>query len=264
MGPRTAGQTDNSAAVAAQFGTSLKALRLYEQLGMLKPARTRAGWRVYGVRDIERLHAILSLKQLGLPLARIAELLKTGKSDLGVLLAVQEEMLLRSRLETDHALTLIRVARARLAGNEKLTGEELAAMVRRIEQTVLRWTPELEELALKTYTPEQMLRLRAAQTDTADAARTSQVWEEVMARLDGLIAAGDPHCDEALDVGRRLFAMFREFSGGDKEMWNSSARFWEQAVSDPTIAGQIGLDSARFAFVGEVLKELQHRGEMTF
>src|ERR1700733_8894509 len=105
---------DNSAAIAAQFGTSLKALRLYERLGMLVPPRTKAGWRVYGPAEIERLHANRSLKQLGLPLARIAEMLRAGTTDLDTLLSVQEEMLLRARMETDHALTLIRIAKARL------------------------------------------------------------------------------------------------------------------------------------------------------
>src|ERR1700742_1196283 len=132
---------DNSAAVAEQFGISLKALRLYERLGMLAPPRTQAGWRVYGAREFERLPALLSLKQLGLPLARIAELLKAGKTDLDALLAVQEQMLLESRAEADHALRLIRIARARLAGREALCADDFAQLVRRVSATVLRWTP---------------------------------------------------------------------------------------------------------------------------
>ena len=150
--------TDNSAAIAAQFGISLKALRLYERLGMLNAPRNAAGWRVYGPAEIERLHGILSLKQLGLPLARIAELLKARSTDLAALLSVQEEMLLESRRETDHALTLIQIAKVRVGENGKLTAGELAALVRSISKTLIRSTAELEDLARRIYTPEQIAK----------------------------------------------------------------------------------------------------------
>jgi len=138
MAGRRKQTSDNSAAIAAQFGISLKALRLYERLGMLNAPRNAAGWRVYGPAEIERLHGILSLKQLGLPLARIAELLKARSTDLSALLSVQEEMLLESRRETDHALTLIQIARIRVGENGKLSAGELAALVRSISKTSIR------------------------------------------------------------------------------------------------------------------------------
>ena len=36
---------ETAAAVAKRFGVSGKALRVYEDAGLLKPARTVAGWR---------------------------------------------------------------------------------------------------------------------------------------------------------------------------------------------------------------------------
>jgi DNA-binding transcriptional MerR regulator len=250
---------DNSAAIAAQFGTSLKALRLYERQGMLVPPRTRAGWRVYGQAEIERLHAILSLKQLGLPLARIAELLRDGEADLDTLLGVQEKMLLESRLAAEHALTLVRIARARLKDRERPTADDLAALVRRISATVLRWTPELDGLAKRHYTPEQLARLRGREATSA----LSEAWEQIQAALDGL-DDDDPESEAALAIGRRMVALFHQSAGGDKEMWNSSARFWQDAVADPSLAGQLRVDTARYRRVGRILAELQRRGELTF
>ncbi len=254
---------DNSAAVAAQFGISLKALRLYEQLGMLKAPRTAAGWRVFGAAEIERLHAILSLKQLGLPLARIAELLRSGQSDIDVLLSVQETMLLQSRAETDHALKLIGIARARLKGQEILAGEELAALVRRISATVVRWTPELDELAQKIFTPEQRAQMRRQEQDPDAAAQMSEAWEVLMADIDRLVPHADPQGEDALALGRRMVTLFRGKSG-DKETWNAHARFWQEATSDPTTAGQLQAGSARYAFVAKVLTALGARGEVKF
>src|ERR1051326_3674757 len=54
--------------VARRFGVSIKALRLYERRGLIKPLRSAAGWRAYGPGQIGRLHQILALKQLGLSL----------------------------------------------------------------------------------------------------------------------------------------------------------------------------------------------------
>ena len=60
---------------ARRLGVGVRALRLYERKGLVAPARTEAGWRVYGPGEIERLRQVLALKSLGLSLARITELL---------------------------------------------------------------------------------------------------------------------------------------------------------------------------------------------
>jgi len=70
-------------------------LRLYEQRGLLTPLRSEAGWRTYGPDQIARLHQILALKRLGLPLAKIGELL-AGPHALETVLAVQEQVLART------------------------------------------------------------------------------------------------------------------------------------------------------------------------
>jgi DNA-binding transcriptional MerR regulator len=45
-------------------------------LGLLKPRRTAAGYRVYFLADLERLEQIVALKFLGLPLKQIKSLLE--------------------------------------------------------------------------------------------------------------------------------------------------------------------------------------------
>lgn len=251
---------DNGAAVAAQFGISTKALRLYERLGMLSPPRTGAGWRVYGKVEVERLHAILSLKQLGLPLARIAELLKAGKTDLPALLDAQQAMLEEVRRETDYALSLVQVAKVRLRDRGELSSTELADLVQRISRTILRSTPELDALAERIYTPEQRGRMAARAPN--EIAHASQIWEEVLAKLGPLAEAGDPRAPEALALGRKLVALFREQVKGDKEMWNNAYRFWQQAGSDPEIAPNNPIDRAQWDFIGAVFTELNARGEI--
>jgi hypothetical protein len=53
---------------AALAGVTVKALHHYDRLGLLKPSRTDAGYRVYVDADLERLEEIVALKSLGFSL----------------------------------------------------------------------------------------------------------------------------------------------------------------------------------------------------
>jgi len=253
---------DNTAAIAAQFGISLKALRLYERLGMLTPPRTEAGWRVYGPAEIERLHAILSLKQIGLPLARIAEMLKAGQTDLAALLSVQERMLQETTREAEYALSLVKVARIRLRNKGNVPAEQLAETVRRISKTLIRPTPELEALASRVYTPAQMAAYRAAERDPEAVARATEAWERIYAELEALVPKGDPLSKKSLDVARRMMALIREQTRGDKALWNGAYRFWKEAIEDPDLSAHVPMTKAHWDFVAKSFEELKRRGEM--
>jgi DNA-binding transcriptional MerR regulator len=62
----------NPSAAAQRLGVSAKALRLYEQRGLVTPRRTAAGWRAYGPDEIARAAEIIALRALGFSLAQIA------------------------------------------------------------------------------------------------------------------------------------------------------------------------------------------------
>ena len=66
---------------AARIGLSKRALRLYEEHGLIRPRRTQKGWRLYGADEIARLHEILALKRLGLSLQRITALLQRRQAN---------------------------------------------------------------------------------------------------------------------------------------------------------------------------------------
>lgn len=61
---------------------SIKALRHYDELGLLKPAHVDrfTGYRYYAVEQLPQLNRILALKDLGLSLEQIAALLRTDVS----------------------------------------------------------------------------------------------------------------------------------------------------------------------------------------
>ncbi len=69
--------------IAGFFSVSVKSLRVYERMGIIRPAKTdaRTGYRYYSADQVQRLDALLELKQLGFSLAEIKRLLEGGMNN---------------------------------------------------------------------------------------------------------------------------------------------------------------------------------------
>ncbi|MGW0842575.1 MerR family transcriptional regulator [Streptomyces sp. NPDC002787] len=107
-------------AFAARARLSAKALRLYDRLGLLPPAYVDEvnGYRYYRAEQVERARLVALLRQLDMPLARIAEIVDVVELDgtlaadrLGAYWAGAEERFASQR-------TLVAYLRGRLSGTE--------------------------------------------------------------------------------------------------------------------------------------------------
>ena len=78
---------------ASRLGVSAKALRLYEQRGLILPTRSAAGWRVYGPDEMSRAGEIAALRALGFSLAQVARVLKGDSRGLEPALAAHQTVL---------------------------------------------------------------------------------------------------------------------------------------------------------------------------
>ena len=67
--------------LARATGVTVRALHHYDRLGLLRPARDRAGRRRYGRAEVRRLHQIVALRSFGPALAEIAQLLDGTRAD---------------------------------------------------------------------------------------------------------------------------------------------------------------------------------------
>ncbi|WP_428682322.1 MerR family transcriptional regulator [Reyranella sp.] len=105
----------NASDAARHLGISAKALRLYEQRGLLAPVRSDAGWRAYGPADLERGSEIVALRSLGFSLAQVARILKGDASGLEPALAGHEATLEARLREVVAALDGVRALRGDLA-----------------------------------------------------------------------------------------------------------------------------------------------------
>ncbi len=76
--------------LAKQVCLSVRTLHHYDEIGLLSPSvRTDAGHRLYNTKDISRLHRIQALKQLGLSLQQIAEIIQAHSQPLPEIIAQQ-------------------------------------------------------------------------------------------------------------------------------------------------------------------------------
>ena len=63
--------------LAEKTGLSLRTIRHYDEVGLLKPSgRTDGGFRLYTQRDFSRLMLIRRMKPLGFPLEEMTDLLR--------------------------------------------------------------------------------------------------------------------------------------------------------------------------------------------
>jgi DNA-binding transcriptional MerR regulator len=119
----------NAAAAAQRLGVSAKALRLYEQRGLVNPGRTTAGWRAYGPDEMARAAEIVALRALGLNLAQVARVLAGDANGLEPALAVHQAGLEARMRDLGATIGKVRELRAGLAQGRSPVAGELARLM---------------------------------------------------------------------------------------------------------------------------------------
>ncbi len=143
---------------------SIKALRHYDELGLLRPAHvdTFTSYRYYDVGQLLRLYRILALKDLGLSLEAIGQLLHDD-------------------LPTAELRGMLRLRRAEL--QQRLADE--AARLERIERLLRQIDQEgqmsTHDVVLKTLEPQTVASIRAVVPTPPDQ---GPLWATLMGALE--------------------------------------------------------------------------------
>jgi len=137
--------------VAAELGLTTRAIRYYEQFGLLSPVRSDGSYRLYDATDVERLRAIVALRDdAGFSLADIRELLSDEDA------ASQDRAAFLATADVD--------ARRRL----------VCDAIGREERTLVLLRGKVERLALRIEAAEQRRsRLGAKLAELADASEVA-------------------------------------------------------------------------------------------
>jgi len=113
---------------ASRLGVSAKALRLYEQRGLVTPSRNAAGWRSYGPADMQRAADVVALRALGFSLAQVARVMEGKSEGLEPALAAHEAVLEARARELAGTIGKVRSLRANLGRGQPPTVEELTRL----------------------------------------------------------------------------------------------------------------------------------------
>jgi DNA-binding transcriptional MerR regulator len=128
----------SAAACAMRIGLTVRALRVYENQGLIKPERSPAGWRRYGSRELQRLNQIALLKVLGLTLSQIKELLiRPTAPSLEQLLKMQLDSWRERRRQAARGEVVTEAALQHLQSGGPLSVEELYGLIRSIDMKTM-------------------------------------------------------------------------------------------------------------------------------
>jgi protein-L-isoaspartate(D-aspartate) O-methyltransferase len=151
---KDSGKWLTAAECAARTGLTVRALRVYERAGLLKPSRGANGWRRYGPHDLIRLNTISVLKGMGLSLAQIRNLLRETDPSLLNVLRVQATSWRGRQAQATKALEVVEAAIQRLERNEPPSLEELCQLLNALQT---RNTPMHDRETLMTDLMQELL-----------------------------------------------------------------------------------------------------------
>jgi len=239
-GPK--GRTWKVGELAKATGTSVRTLHWYDEIGLLSPSdHSRAGYRLYGEEDVARLQQILSLRQLGLSLDEIRDLL--ARPDVSPLSIVRMHIT-RLQEQMEHTRTLVgrlEAIASRLAASERVSADE---MLKTIEEM---------NMFEKYYTKEQLAELEARKQAFGEEAMQAvqEEWPVLMAKVRAEMEKGTPPEDPAVQaLAGRWSELIEMFTGGNPGIRQSLQNLYQ---NEPGFAAKQGLDPALHDYVNRAM-----------
>lgn len=216
------------AELARMSGVTSRTLRHYDDIGLLPPARVASnGWRYYEQEQLLRLQQILLLRDLGLKLDTIAEILDQGDRESTVAALRRHRRWLAAEHERlDRVLTTVDRTIDTLENGGEMSGQSLFEGFARNPyeaEARERWGDEAVDASKE--------RIKSWSAADAEKARTGYV--RVHEGLAPLLAGGVPVSDERVQA---LVALHYEIT----------SLFWTPDAEAYRGLGQMYVDDERF------------------
>lgn len=245
--------------LAERTGVSVRTLHHYDEIGLLPPARrTPARHRLYGQSELRRLQAILFLRETGLSLEEIQEVLDEPAFSLARAVELQlghveEELRRHAELRGRLRRLRRRLKATSVSGRAGLgTGEifEIARLTAQVD---------------RHFSAEQLRDLdrRADELGSAAIRRAEARWRELLDALRDEWDRGTPVTDPGVTaLAREARNLIEHFTGGDPEL-EGSVREMYRAEGPERILGSRGLnvDGELWAYLQRALGTLPGTGE---
>ena len=197
-------------------GVTVRALHHYDRLGVLKPRRTAAGYRVYYDRDLERLEQVVALKFVGLSLGKIKTLLDRDPLEVREALRMQRRVLEEKRRLLDRAIDAIREAESAADPGKRLDAQLLKKIIEVIEmQNDSDWM-----LKYANHAAVEKVADRRHLWSPELQERVSKQWMELIADVESSLGE-DPQGAKGQALAERWMTLVEGFTGGDSDIRDS-------------------------------------------
>ncbi|MCR4181232.1 MerR family transcriptional regulator [Providencia vermicola] len=226
--------------IAQKIGLTIRTLHHYEEIGLLVPtARTDAGYRLYNVQCLERLTQIQMLRQVGVKLKDIGEILDGQSGDMAQML--QERICSLSEQIKQAEKLRYRLEQLQL---QMRTGNVL---------TQADWFSILEMMSMydKYFTPKELEQMPLY----TDQTLKNQAWQQRVATVKSLMQEGVAvDSEQVRQISAEWMAALERDTGGNPEFF---ARLNKIHLSDNEFAASSGITEEMIDYVAKGFSEHQ-------
>lgn len=202
--------------VAKQRSLSVRTLRYYDQIGLLRPSfKDEHGKRYYSEEDLFRLEKILLLREIGLPLEEIEQVLE-NVSYREVLIAHHnhlQDQLVTLQKQLANTTSLINMVDM----EDHLPWNKVSALVSQAKTIPKKWVDYFRE--------EERAFLQKALPRLEENNPITQKYSSLLRRMEWCLSHGvAPQSEEGMEIAKKLIALSLETFGEDQELID---KFWQ-------------------------------------
>ena len=214
---------------AGRAGVTVRTLHHYDRLGLLKPARTVSGYRVYGETDFVRLAQIVTLKFVGFPLNQIKRLLDQRALDLPSVLKLQRKFLLEKQRHIDKAIEALDYAERSVSSGTATIPDAICKVTEAIERANnFEWTSKYYSSEAKHF----LSKRRQKEPDAAE--RGTRAWQCLIADIETAIREKvKPTSKRGAMLASRWRELVHDFTEGNTEVEAGLKRMWADQKNWP-------------------------------
>jgi DNA-binding transcriptional MerR regulator len=209
-------------------GVTVRALHHYDRLGLLKPRRTEAGYRLYSLRDLERLEQIVALKFLGIPLKQIRTLFNREAPALPEALRLQRRVLEEKRRLLESAISAIHEAEKATRPGRRPDSAVLKKIIEVIEmQDNMDWSK-------KYYTEGAQAKIeeRKQLWSPENQEHWSKEWSDLFRDVEAALGE-NPSGEKAQALAARWKKLVEGFTGGDQQITAGLSKMYQDRGNWP-------------------------------
>ncbi|MGI9385077.1 MAG: MerR family transcriptional regulator [Methyloligellaceae bacterium] len=212
---------------ARRSGLTVRALRYYEEQGLLAAVRGSNGQRYFADAQLRRLQQVLVLKSVGLTLSQIRAMLSRDDMDMEQVVAVQLAALRHRCGELKAAIGSLEAVLKRIRAGGAPDIDTLCDLIQSARS--MDMDNPYKDVIKAYFTDEQLARLEARKPDQEVLEKGQAAWAELLSKVEALAEAGaDPAGAEAQAAAQEWQALVDSFTQGDADIEANLGRMYQE------------------------------------